>query len=70
MESAAVALISHQQNIPFIVIPALSDLAGDGSEISNEADIFGSLAAVNSVDVLVKFVGLLPQYRGSKVQSE
>ncbi|CDY67605.1 BnaAnng24770D, partial [Brassica napus] len=69
MESAAVALISHEQNIPFIV-RALSDLAGGGSEISNEADIFGSLAAVNSVDVLVKFVGLLPQYRGSKVQSE
>ncbi|KAG2241612.1 hypothetical protein Bca4012_015342 [Brassica carinata] len=70
MESAAVALISHQQNLPFIVIRALSDLAGGGSEISNEADIFGSLAAVNSVDVLVKFVGLLPPYRGSKVQSE
>ncbi|KAH0935751.1 hypothetical protein HID58_012868, partial [Brassica napus] len=70
MESAAIALISHEQNIPFIVIRALSDLAGGGSEISNEADIFGSLAAVNSVDVLVKFVGLLPQYRGSKVQSE
>ncbi|CAH8366519.1 unnamed protein product [Eruca vesicaria subsp. sativa] len=70
MESAAVALISHQQSLPFIVIRALSDLAGGGSEISNEADIFGSLAAVNSVDVLVKFVGLLPPYRGSKVQRE
>ncbi|KAF8090737.1 hypothetical protein N665_0468s0014 [Sinapis alba] len=69
MESAAVALICHQQSIPFIVIRALSDLAGGGSDMSNEADIFGTLAAQNSVDVLVKFVGLLPPY-GSNLQSE
>ncbi|KAG2238124.1 hypothetical protein Bca52824_092644 [Brassica carinata] len=65
----AVALICHQQSIPFVVIRALSDLAGGGSDMSNEADIFGSLAAQNSVDVLVKFVGLLPPH-GSKIQSE
>ncbi|KAG2238123.1 hypothetical protein Bca52824_092643 [Brassica carinata] len=69
MESTAVALICHQQSIPFVVIRALSDLAGGGSDMSNEADIFGSLAAQNSVDVLVKFVGLLPPH-GSKIQSE
>ncbi|CAN8230111.1 unnamed protein product [Cochlearia groenlandica] len=66
MESAAVALICHQQSLPFIVIRALSDLAGGGSDVSNEANLFGGLAAQNSVDVLVKFVGLLPPRRTKK----
>ncbi|XP_048332052.2 bark storage protein A [Ziziphus jujuba] len=56
MESAAVALISYQQKIPFIVIRALSDLAGGGSADSNEADTFINLAANNSVAVAVEFV--------------
>ncbi|CAH2077636.1 unnamed protein product [Thlaspi arvense] len=60
MESAAVALICHQQSLPYIVIRALS---GSGS------DLFGRLAVQNSIDVLVKFVGLLPRH-GSKIQSE
>ncbi|OMO58190.1 hypothetical protein COLO4_34814 [Corchorus olitorius] len=59
METAAVALICHQQKTPFIAIRALSDLAGGGSAISNEAAIFGSLAAQNSVDVLLNFISLL-----------
>lgn len=59
MESAAVALVCHQQSLPFVVIRALSDLAGGGSDVSNEDNLFGSLAAQNSVAVLVKFVGLL-----------
>ncbi|KAL1216298.1 Bark storage protein A [Cardamine amara subsp. amara] len=67
MESAAVALICHQQKLPFVVIRALSDLAGGGSDLSNEANLFGSLAAQNSVDVLVKFIGLIPH--GAKFAS-
>ncbi|XP_043704084.1 bark storage protein A isoform X2 [Telopea speciosissima] len=59
MESAAVALISLQEGIPFIAIRGLSDLAGGGSAVSNEAGIFASLAAQNSVDVLLKFIALL-----------
>ncbi|GAB4852611.1 hypothetical protein Ancab_016825 [Ancistrocladus abbreviatus] len=59
MESAAVALVCLQQQTPFIAIRALSDLAGGGSSISNEADIFGSLAAQNAVDVVVRFISLL-----------
>ncbi len=59
MESAAVALVCHQQNTPFIAIRALSDLAGGGSALSNEAAVFGSLAAQNSVDALLRFVALL-----------
>ncbi|GJW91865.1 bark storage protein A-like protein [Tanacetum coccineum] len=59
MESAAVALISYQQRVPFIVIRALSDLAG-GGEHSNEADTFVDLAANNSVKVAVEFIKLIP----------
>ncbi|GJT77978.1 bark storage protein A [Tanacetum coccineum] len=60
MESAAVALICYQQKVPFIAIRALSDLAGGGSEVSNEASNFAPLAAQNAVAALVKFVTLLP----------
>lgn len=59
MESAAVALICYQQKIPFIAIRALSDLAGGGSAISNEAPNFAPLAAQNAVTALIKFVQLL-----------
>ncbi|XWS17720.1 hypothetical protein CRYUN_Cryun33cG0091500 [Craigia yunnanensis] len=56
MESGAVALICLQQRVPFIIIRALSDLAGGGSAESNEADTFISLAANNSVKVVVEFI--------------
>ncbi|KAF5823912.1 putative adenosylhomocysteine nucleosidase [Helianthus annuus] len=62
MESAAVALISYQQRVPFIVIRALSDLAG-GGEHSNEADTFINLAANNSVKAAVEFIKLIPSPR-------
>ncbi|KAF3441906.1 hypothetical protein FNV43_RR15821 [Rhamnella rubrinervis] len=58
MESAAVALICSQQNMSFIAIRALSDLAGGGSSLSNEAAVFASLAAQNAVDVLLRFLAL------------
>lgn len=56
MESAGVALICHQQLVPFITIRALSDLAGGGSAESNEADTFITVAATNSVIALVQFI--------------
>lgn len=59
MESASVALICLQQRVPFIAIRALSDLAGGGSAHSNEADTFASLAATNSVNVVIEFIKLL-----------
>lgn len=59
MESAAVALVCLQQRTPFLAIRALSDLAGGGSSISNEAAIFAPLAANNAVNVLLKFISLL-----------
>ncbi|KAI4332716.1 hypothetical protein L6164_017601 [Bauhinia variegata] len=59
MESAAVALVCLQQRTPFIAIRALSDLAGGGSAISNEAAIFASLASQNAVEVLKRFISLI-----------
>ncbi|TKY44616.1 Bark storage protein A [Spatholobus suberectus] len=59
MESAAFALVCLQQKKPFIAIRALSDLAGGGSALSNEADVFASLASQNALDVVVRFVSLL-----------
>ncbi|KAL8499210.1 hypothetical protein ACS0TY_022256 [Phlomoides rotata] len=56
MESAAIALVCHQQRVPFIIFRALSDLAGGGSAESNEADAFTPLAATNSVVVVVEFI--------------
>ncbi|KAJ9538700.1 hypothetical protein OSB04_031433 [Centaurea solstitialis] len=60
MESAAVALICYQQKIPFIAIRSLSDLAGGGSAVSNEASTFAPLAAQNAAAALIKLVSLLP----------
>ncbi|KAF7817130.1 Bark storage protein A [Senna tora] len=59
METASVALICLQQRLPFIAFRALSDLAGGGSAQSNEADTFSSLAATNSVAVLLHFINIL-----------
>lgn len=59
MESASVALICLQQRTPFIAIRALSDLAGGGSSVSNEAASFAPLAAQNAVDVLIRFISYM-----------
>lgn len=55
MESASVALVCLANNVPFIAIRALSDLAGGSSE-ANEAVIFSSLAATNAVIALTNFI--------------
>lgn len=59
MESAAIALVCLQERTPFLTIRALSDLAGGGSSISNEAAVFAPIAAHNAVAVLLKFISLL-----------
>ncbi|KAM6544862.1 hypothetical protein CsatB_025598 [Cannabis sativa] len=63
MESAAVALISLQQRVPYIAIRALSDLAGGGSADSNEADIFINLAADNSIIAVLAFIKQLSAFK-------
>ncbi|GJN38210.1 hypothetical protein PR202_gb27232 [Eleusine coracana subsp. coracana] len=59
MESAAVALVARQLGVPFLTIRSLSDLAGGGSDLGNEAAAFLGIAAQNAVDVMLKFVPLL-----------
>ncbi|XP_030448250.2 bark storage protein A-like [Syzygium oleosum] len=60
MESAGVALVCRQLGMPFVAFRSLSDLAGGGSSLSNEASTFASLAAQNAVDAVIKFISLLP----------
>eukprot|EP00253_Pinus_taeda_P033286 PITA_33286 len=58
MESAGIALVCESQRKPFIIMRALSDLAG-GSTEENEAAIFTNLAAENAVKVVTEFINLL-----------
>ncbi|KAJ8513867.1 hypothetical protein OPV22_004301 [Ensete ventricosum] len=58
-KGAAAPLVCLQQQVPFVAFRALSDLAGGGSSPSNEASIFGSLAAENAVLVAIKFISSL-----------
>jgi nucleoside phosphorylase len=59
MESIVVALVCYQHKLPFLVIRALSNLAGGGSALTNEASVLGVLASQNAFKVLVKFISLL-----------
>ena len=54
MEAAAIAQVSHQFGIPFIVIRALSDIAGKESNISFEA--FLETAAIHSSQLVENIV--------------
>src|SRR5690606_3079561 len=54
MEAAAVAQVCHQFGAPFVVIRALSDIAGKESNIS--FDQFLETAAKNSSNVVEKMV--------------
>ncbi|XP_058075670.1 bark storage protein A-like [Magnolia sinica] len=56
MESAAIALASHQHKVPFIVFRALSDLAGERSTYSNGVHTFKSLATKNCAKVVLHFL--------------
>jgi adenosylhomocysteine nucleosidase len=59
METAAVALVAHQNRVPYIAFRSLSDLAGGGPG-ANEAVTFGRLAADNSAAVVMAFLAALP----------
>lgn len=57
MEGAAIAQVAHQYAIPFVVIRALSDIAGQESDIS--FDQFLETAAVNSANLVMEIVKLM-----------
>lgn len=54
MEAAAVAQVCHQFNVPFVVIRALSDIAGKESNIS--FDEFLPVAAKHSTEIVLNVV--------------
>jgi adenosylhomocysteine nucleosidase len=54
MEAAAIAQVCHQFNVPFVVIRALSDIAGKESNVS--FDQFLEQAAKHSADLVLKMV--------------
>jgi adenosylhomocysteine nucleosidase len=51
MEAAAIAQVCHQFNVPFVIIRALSDIAGKDSPVS--FDIFLEQAAKNSAELIL-----------------
>jgi adenosylhomocysteine nucleosidase len=54
MEAAAIAQVSHQFKIPFVIIRSLSDIAGKESGVSFEQYL--EKAAVNSANLVMKIV--------------
>ena len=52
MESAAVAHVAYANNVPFLAVRSLSDLAG-GGEGENQIEVFFGLAAGNSAAVVM-----------------
>ena len=62
METAAVAVVAYENNVPFIAFRSLSDLAGGGPG-QNEVRVFGRLAAENSAAVVIAYLSALPAAR-------
>ena len=59
MESAAVAHVAYANNVPFLAVRSLSDLAG-GGEGKNQIKVFFGLAASNSAMVVKALLRALP----------
>ena len=57
MEAAAVAQVCHQFEMPFVVIRALSDIAGKESSVSFEE--FLPVAARHSTDIVLRVLSKL-----------
>ena len=60
MESAAVAHVAWANNVPFIAIRSLSDLAG-GNEQGNQLETFFRLAAGNAAAVVKALLRAMPE---------
>ena len=60
METAAVAVVAHENQVPYIAFRSLSDLAG-GEAGPNVARTFGRLAAANSAAVVLEFLRAYPR---------
>lgn len=56
METAAIAMVAHSNNVPFLAFRSLSDLAGGGHAQQNEIEAFEHLAAINSAALVLAFL--------------
>ena len=54
MEAAAIAQVYYQYNVPFVVIRALSDIAGQEAPMSFQQ--FLEVAATNAANLIIEFV--------------
>ena len=60
MESAQAAHVAYANNVPFIAVRSLSDLAG-GEDGENQIEIFLALAAENAATVVMALLASLPK---------
>ena len=60
MESSAVAHVAYANDVPFIAIRSLSDLAGGGTG-KNEMEVFYGLAAGNAAEVVKALLRAIPE---------
>lgn len=56
METAAIAMVAHSNEIPFIAFRSVSDLAGGGNANENQIRVFEHLAARNSAALVLAFL--------------
>lgn len=61
MEAAAIAQCCHNFNLPFVIIRAISDIAGD-KDNQMEFQEFLKLAAVNSATLVREIIRLISEY--------
>jgi len=54
MEAAAIAQVAYQYGLPFVIIRALSDIAGKDSDVSFEQ--FLQTAALNSANLVIEII--------------
>lgn len=54
MEAAAIAQVAYQYGLPFVIIRALSDIAGKESDLSFEQ--FLQTAALNSANLVIEII--------------
>ncbi|KIL44485.1 5'-methylthioadenosine/S-adenosylhomocysteine nucleosidase [Jeotgalibacillus soli] len=66
MEAAAIAQVSYQYGVPFVIIRSLSDIAGKESHLS--FDQYLQKAAVNSAELVMSIVSGLKESRGNVLE--
>ena len=59
MESAAVAHVAYANDVPYIAIRSLADLAG-GGDGANQMEVFLDLAAVNATEAVKALLRAMP----------